>query len=434
MLYELWSRTVERHAADWAVHDLSSGCSWTYRELDESAKRHRGNEGLLALAQGVGVDFLFATIQGWRQGQVVCPLEPGQALPELESIPSECAHLKTTSATTGCARYVAFTAEQLLADANQIVATMGLRPGWPNLALISLAHSYGFSNLVLPLLLHGIPLVLGQSPLPEVLRQAAKVRGACTLPAVPALWRAWHHAGVLTTNIRLAISAGAPLPLALETEVFESTGIKIHNFYGASECGGIAYDVSNDPRSDETFAGQPLQGVNVAKSECGCLRVRSAAVGQTYWPEPGGALREGEYLTSDLVELNGGGVYLLGRATDVINVAGRKVVPELIERTLLGFDGIDGCLVFGVPAAEEAQGERIVAIVVAKEEPDLEALRRFLSARLPCWQHPRIWRRVGALQINARGKLSRAEWRARFLADDCSLRVLSEEGGGRGRS
>ena len=33
--------------------------------------------------------------------------------------------------------------------------------------IISLAHSYGFSNLALPLLLHGIPLVLVASPLPD---------------------------------------------------------------------------------------------------------------------------------------------------------------------------------------------------------------------------------------------------------------------------
>ena len=59
-----------------------------------------------------------------------------------------------------------------MADAENIVATMGLRPDWPNLGVISLAHSYGFSNLVLPLLLHGIPLILAPVPLPaRLMRQ-----------------------------------------------------------------------------------------------------------------------------------------------------------------------------------------------------------------------------------------------------------------------
>ncbi len=160
--------------------------------------------------------------------------------------PKGCVHLKWTSATTGHARLIAFTAEQLAADAAQIVAAMGLRPDWPNLGVISLAHSYGFSNLVLPLLLHGIPLILAPSPLPEIIRRAAAQEPAVTLAAVPALWRAWHEAGGVPAQVRLAISAGAPLPLNLEQAVFAASGIKIHNFYGASECGGIAYDASAD--------------------------------------------------------------------------------------------------------------------------------------------------------------------------------------------
>ena len=90
---------------------------------------------------------------------------------------------------------------------------MGMRPDWPNLGVISMAYSYGFSNLVLPLLLHGIPLFLAPAPLPEILRGAAKAHWNLTVAGVPALWHAWHKAGVILSNVRLAISAGAPLPL-----------------------------------------------------------------------------------------------------------------------------------------------------------------------------------------------------------------------------
>ena len=105
-------------------------------------------------------------------------------------------------------RLIAFKAEQLMADVSHIVATMGLRADWPNLGIISLAHSYGFSNLVLPLLLHGIPLILAPSRLPESLRQASGQFDCLTLPAVPALWRVWRDAGVITPSIKLGISAG----------------------------------------------------------------------------------------------------------------------------------------------------------------------------------------------------------------------------------
>ena len=54
----------------------------------------------------------------------------------------------------GNPRAILFTVSQLMADATNIVDTMGLRADWPNLGVISLAHSYGFSNLITPLLLH----------------------------------------------------------------------------------------------------------------------------------------------------------------------------------------------------------------------------------------------------------------------------------------
>ena len=120
-------------------------------------------------------------------------------------------------------RAVAFTGEQLAADAENIVATMGLRPDWPNLGVISPAYSYGFSSLVLPLLLHGIPLYLVPSPLPVALRCAAHADWNLTVAGVPALWHAWHKAGAILSNVRLAISAGAPLPLTLEQRRLRGT-------------------------------------------------------------------------------------------------------------------------------------------------------------------------------------------------------------------
>ena len=160
----------------------------------------------------------------------LCPLEAGHKPLEIPKPPGHIVHLKMTSATTGAPRLVAFTAPQLMADAENIMATMGLRADWPNLGVISLAHSYGFSNLVLPLLLHGIPLILLDSALPEILRRTADAELGITLAAVPALWRAWHDAQAISANVRLAISAGAPLPLPLERSVFSRFNLKIHNF------------------------------------------------------------------------------------------------------------------------------------------------------------------------------------------------------------
>ncbi len=417
MLYERWREVVREHSSEVALRDLGSGESWSFAELARKTETLATNDSLV-FPSGISADFILTVLRGWRAGAVVCPLEENQAPPDLRGLPSECRHVKVTSGTASGGRKVVFRESQLAADARNIVETMGLRAGWPNVGVISLAHSYGFSNLVLPLLLHGIPLFLAKSPLPEAMRSAVTGIGPVTLPAVPALWSTWRDAHAIPANVQLAISAGAALPLMVEEEIFRSTGLKIHNFYGATECGGIAYDDSTEPRSDASWAGRPLQHVPLAHGPDGSLEVRGEAVGENYFPEPEPALHDGVYRAADLVEFRDGLVFLRGRAGDQINVAGRKISPELIERALAEHREVRQCLVFGTPSSDQDRGENVVACVALKSETPVEALRQFLLARLPAWQVPRLWWFVPEISASGRGKISRAEWRNRFLNRD----------------
>lgn len=422
MLYKRWRKIATERRNETALRDFASGRRWTFAELFAAGESRAVAAEKIVFPKGHSPEFVLDLLAAWREDKIVCPLEPGQPPPIAESQVSHLkfefpkrAHLKTTSATGGAARLAAFTEEQLAADAENIVATMGLRADRPNLGVISLAHSYGFSNLVLPLLLHGIPLVLAPAPLPEVVRRAAEREKAITLAAVPAMWRAWHEAGAIPSNTRLAISAGAPLPLNLEQSVFEKAALKIHNFLGSSECGGIAYDASDSPRQDAACAGAPMQNVKLSVNTHGCLAVRSRAVGETYWPEKSDSLGGGIFQTTDLAELKNGVVFLRGRLGDQINVAGRKVSPETIERALLAHSDVRECLVFGAPSHDAERSEIIVAVVVA-DAAEME-LKQFLLQTLPAWQLPREWHFVPSLAANARGKISRQQWRATLLEE-----------------
>lgn len=439
MLYEQWCQIATERRDTLALRDLASGRRWTFGELHAAGEAWNGapgsdpacsedmnapcrrpafqSEGGLAHPQGNCPEFVIGLLAAWRDGTIVCPLEPDQAPPQVSLPPRSCVHLKLTSATTGVPRLVAFTGKQLAADAENIVATMGLRPDWPNLGVISLAHSYGFSNLVLPLLLHGIPLLLVPAPLPEAVRRAAEGESAITLAAVPALWRAWHEAKAIPPNVRLAISAGAPLPASLEHDVFAAHGLKIHNFYGSTECGGIAYDATDTPRADDACVGAPMRNVDLSLNEDGCLVVRSRAVGETYWPQPEDTLRAGRFQTSDLAELNDGVVHLRGRASDQINVAGRKVSPTAIEKALMEHPALSACLVFGAPGRDGDRADLIVACVVAASPVSSETLRQFMLERVPAWQMPRDWWFVDSLATNRLGKTSRVAWCRRYLAE-----------------
>ena len=417
MLYERWRQVAHEYHQELALRDLSSNRRWTFGQLAAASEDDEPSVGGMIYPQGIIPEFVIAVLRGWRSGNVILPLEAGQKPVAVTALPPEIVHLKTTSATTGLHRVVAFTAGQIMADAENIVQTMGLRPDWPNLGVISLSHSYGFSNLVLPLLLHGIPLLLLDSPLPELIRRTANVSPCLTLAAVPALWRTWHEAGAIPKNVRLAISAGAPLLLSLEESVFEKIGLKLHNFYGATECGGIAYDATDIPRSDAAGVGTPMRNTTLSIASDGCLEVRSAAVAEGYWPDKDPTLHGGCYHTSDLAEVRDGQIVLCGRVSDQINVAGRKVSPEMIESALRAHPLVRDCLVFGAPSPDQGRSEMIVAGVAAQGLVSAETLKQFLLARLPAWQVPREWWFVDVLAANARGKFSRAEWRKKFVED-----------------
>lgn len=419
MLYDRWCDLAGQRRDEFALADVASGKRWTFGQLRDAGHRAQipqtQQHDDIAFPQGQSAGFILALLAAWRTGRVTCPLETGQTPAHVIAPPRHCMHLKSTSATTGAPRLIAFTAEQLAADAENILFTMGLRPDWPNLGVISLAHSYGFSNLVLPLLLHGIPLILAPSPLPEMLRRTAAGWPALTLPAVPAMWHAWREAQAIPPNVCLAISAGAPLAVTLEQAVYARSELKLHNFYGSSECGGIAFDATNTPRNDPSLVGSAMHNVRLSLNESRCLIVRSAAVAETYWPQREENLGEGQFQSADLAEIVDDTVYLRGRASDLINVAGRKISPEQIEFILNQHPAVAASLVFGVPDPHAERGECIVATVVTRAPATAEILRQFLLQQLEAWQVPREWWFVPSLTPNARGKLSRAEWRQRFL-------------------
>jgi long-chain acyl-CoA synthetase len=415
MLEHRWRSTVDRSPNSLAVHEVASGRSWTFRELAAAADALGTPSDPVLFPKGTGVSFLLTVLQAWRTGTPLCPLEPSQPVPTLPPLPPSIAHLKSTSGSTGSPRWVALTESQIAADADQIVDTMQLTPDCPNVGVLSLAHSYGYSNLVTPLFLHGIPLILAASALPTAVLDAARLAPRVTLPAVPALWSTWHQTDSIPANVYLALSAGAPLPHALERDVLEQRRLKIHNFLGASECGGIAFDRSLTLRPDPSCVGTAMNGVRLSTDADGTLLVQSPAVAHSYFPTPAPALQHPTFQSADLVSIDSDGLLRIrGRASDLINVAGRKVAPETIEQALLAHPAIRDCLVLGLPD-DNTRGESI-AVVYDVRSPVTEAeLRAFLHRTLPAWQLPRRWWLRPDLGVDHRGKRSRTAWRTLLL-------------------
>jgi acyl-CoA synthetase (AMP-forming)/AMP-acid ligase II len=249
-------------------------------------------------------------------------------------------------------------------------------------------------------------LVVTDDRLPRAILDGLEKTGATIFPGTPVLFEklADLENAAAPSQLRLCISAGAPLRPAIGRRFSERFGLKIHTFYGASECGGIGYDASGETEYVEGFVGTPLDGVQIVPREDGHIEVRSAAVGDGYFPESNSALGEGRFVPDDFISQGNQGMTIVGRASDVINVAGRKLNPADVEQRLRECPGVRQTVVFGVPSS--LRGEEAVACIVG-EGIDRESVLRFCRANLSQWQVPRdIWI-VREITTNERGKISR---------------------------
>ena len=222
--------------------------------------------------------------------------------------------------------------------------------------------------------------------------------------------------------------------------------IPVRTTYGSSEtAGGCVYD------------RRPLPGVSLSvldpdESGAGRLRISSPTLALGYLTEGGGTdggvfagaspsadgpaadaavsgavvSRESAdraFLTSDLAEIgDDGALTVLGRADDVINTGGRKVLPQDVERAIdrsLMLRGlVRTSVVVGVPDPE--WGQRVEALVTLEEGTDpAEASALVRSAlrttEVPAHMIPKRVHVVEELPLLGIGKVDRAA--ARRLAE-----------------
>jgi long-chain acyl-CoA synthetase len=318
--------------------------------------------------------------------------------------------LKITSGTTGTPRAVRVRQSHLLADCRNICDTMRIRPEDVNFGVIPFAHSYGFSNLVTPLLVQGTALVCSTDRMPRAICKHLDSSGATVFPATPALFQALGSLSDarMPSAIRLCISAGAPLAPGISRQFYGRFQQKIHSFYGSSECGGIAYDRSDERNLAPGFVGTPMRGVEVTRFEQDRIAVSGPNVSDGYFPEPDAAvLGGGRFVPGDIVEWSKSGLRLIGRVSDIVNIAGKKVHPSIVEEHLRKLPGVIDTIVFGIPSA--TRNEDLVAYVVVSNRLSRLILENHCRDGLEGWQVPREFRIVEALPFNQRGKINRAE-------------------------
>jgi acyl-coenzyme A synthetase/AMP-(fatty) acid ligase len=249
-------------------------------------------------------------------------------------------------------------------------------------------HSYGLESTIMLGLQHGLAVHSGRLLYPAdiraVLEAAPRPRVLVTTPV--------HLKALLAEpadmpGADLILSATAPLQAALALRAEECFGGSLIEIYGCTEAGQVA-----TRRSARDSLWHCLDGVSLS------LR------GGRTWAS--GAAVEGVALLQDVIEPAGQGrFHLVGRAADLVNIAGKRASLAHLNHQLLSIDGVrDG--VFVMPEPDGGHVTRLAAVAVAPgllSADILAALRRLID---PAFL-PRPLVMVADLPRNAVGKLPR---------------------------
>lgn len=230
-------------------------------------------------------------------------------------------------------------------------------------------------------------------------------------------------------SLKYCYCGGDVLPAEVFHRWKELVGVPIYQVYGSTEVGHVAYSrLDEEPRPD--VIGKPLKSYRcrvshpetlepVADGQVGELLVTSEATFKEYWNRPDETARsfvklDGEtwYRMGDYVTCEGGALRFVERTADVIKHKAFRVSPSEVEAVLQDHPTVIGACVVGV--ADEAAGERIMAIVVLKEGTrgvSAGELRAWCRQRLADYKVPHSIEFRDMLPRSKVGKLLRREIR-----------------------
>jgi acyl-CoA synthetase (AMP-forming)/AMP-acid ligase II len=307
-------------------------------------------------------------------------------------------------------------------------AAQTLVPSDRVLAAIPLCHSYGMEACLLSPVFAGCEVrLLDGFDAPLAIEELCA--GATVFPGVPAMFDALSLLATPRSelgSLRMAFSAGGPLPHATEARFRARTGLGIGQLYGATELGWVTFAKPDDTRASPGTVGSPLPGVSVLildpASPDPSRPLPIGADGQVAVSSPSmlsgylGAetpMAGGHFLTGDLGRLDpAGGLKLTGRLTLFVDVGGLKVNPYEVEQVLLQHPGVGECVVVPLRMSDTVHRLRAVVTPVLGLAPGLltvDALRRHAQDHLAPHKVPRLFDIRASLPRSASGKVLRRE-------------------------
>jgi acyl-CoA synthetase (AMP-forming)/AMP-acid ligase II/thioesterase domain-containing protein/acyl carrier protein len=342
--------------------------------------------------------------------------------PELDSI----ALIFTTSGTTGTAKLVPVTHENLLVTADKMRQWFNLSSD--DRTAFVLPGYYGAAikiSLLAPLLLGGS---VGLPTTRHVQDLAEWVPDLCPtwLWGNPTFFQAVldrlrSRAGTKPTHsLRFVVSGTTYLPPTLRAELEATLGVPVLQSYGMSEAGILAADpappLKRKPGTVGLISHDELtivgpNGDLLPDGEVGEIVVHGPTVSPDIGTDAEVQHSNDRWLfTGDLGSIDSEGyLTVVGRTKELINRGGEKISPYEVERALLLHPSVKEAAAFSVP--HPRLGENVAAAVVLKPETETptQDIKTFLADHLAPFKIPQHIFVVPQLPKGATGKVSRSE-------------------------
>ncbi len=314
-----------------------------------------------------------------------------------DGVRDDTAVVIATSGSTGAPKAVELSAAALTASAAASLRRIGAGPGERWLCCLPTFHIAGIGVLVRSLI-SGLEPVIVPALNPEILQGS----GCAHVSLVPTQLRRLLDAGASPGPVRTVLLGGAASGDALLAEA-RNGGWRVVTTYGMSEtCGGCVYD--GIPLDDVAVRlgaepAEPAESAELAEpaqsgAGAGLIQIRGPVLFSGYLGPADlteAVLRDGWFQTADLGSWRSDGTLgVLGRADEVINTGGEKVVPGEVEAALGTCEGVADVVVVGLPDAD--WGEAVTAFVVAADPaapPELEDLRSCVRQAVSVYAAPK---------------------------------------------
>jgi len=413
--------------ADYSFYLLDSGASIAI--VDETALSE-----FLPAAEGKNVQVVVvAGANPGASGELAWAEWIASASPELSTCTAAAcdpAFLLYTSGSGGRPKAAVHQhKDMLVATRSYAEGVLGIRADDRFLSVSKLFFAYGLGNGMYFPLCVGASTILNpeRTRIDRVVELVARHRPTIFF-GVPTFYAALlqefnRGLAVDLSSVRLAVSAGEPLPAEVFNQFRERFGIEILDGIGSTEM--LHIFISNRPGTARPGAcGTPVPNYEVriaadsgkpcGAEEIGNLFVKGESAFAEYWQKPDYTARvkaDGWVATGDKFFCDAEGYYhYSGRSDDMMKVSGMWVSPIEVENALLGDERIAEAAVVGV--ADGAGLVKPVAYVVLtagiQPHPEIaKAIEEAVRARLVHYKCPREFHFVEALPKTVTGKIQR---------------------------